>query len=323
MPRNVYFSHGTTAEKSLYEDLIIESLKIYGTDCYYIPRKIVNENAIFNEDALSEFGEAFMIEAYVENLDGFAGEGDILSKFGLQVRDQVDLVISDRRWKELIGRFDVDALNKSTRPREGDLIYFPLVNGLFEIAFVEDETPFYQLANIPTFKLSCNLFEYNNQVIDTGVEEIDEFETTFAQRVRLTLGSGATTSPQNITYNLRETVTQVLGDASPSTIISGEVATVGTDATTSPETYYIDVVNIVTSTDSPERTTQQFVATAGAAGNLIGTESGASWNIVSIEGFNTMDDNDPFADNVTFENIGNNFLNFDEKNPFGEVNITT
>ena len=317
MPRNVYFSQGTRAEQNLYEDLIIEALKIYGHDCYYIPRKIVNEDAVFNEDALSEFGEAFMIEAYIENVDGFAGEGDILSKFGIQIRDSLDLIISDRRWKELVGRFDVDSLNSSTRPREGDLIYFPLVNGLFEISFIEDETPFYQLQNLPTFKLTCNLFEYNNQVIDTGVEDIDNFETKFAQRVRLNLGAGTDS------FLLGETVTQVLGDASPSTIISGEIGTLGTDYTTSPGTYYLDVVNIVTSQDSPERSTQQFELTAGNVLNVVGADSGASWSVSGINGFDTIDDNDPFADNITFENVGNDFIDFSETNPFGEVNITT
>ena len=107
MPRNVYFSHGTTAEKRLYEDITIESLKIYGHDVYYIPRTIVNTNAIFDEDALSKFGSSYMIEAYVENIDGFAGDGDLLSKFGVEIRDQMNLIISARRWEDLIGRLEM------------------------------------------------------------------------------------------------------------------------------------------------------------------------------------------------------------------------
>jgi len=214
MPRNVYFSQGTTAEKRLYEDIIIESLKIYGHDCYYIPRKIVNTNAIFSEDALSQFGDSYMIEAYVENIDGYAGDGDLLSKFGVEVRDQMNLIVSGRRWEDLVGRFDTTGSTSATRPKEGDLIYFPMVNGLFEISFVEDETPFYQLQNLPTFKLTCELFEYNNQAIDTGVDAIDKFETEFATRTRLTLGSGSGT------YNIGEDVTQGLGDKSPQTVIT-------------------------------------------------------------------------------------------------------
>jgi hypothetical protein len=308
MPRNVYFSQGTTAEKRLYEDIIIESLKIYGHDCYYIPRKIVNTNAIFNEDALSEFGDSYMIEAYVENIDGFAGDGDLLSKFGVEVRDQMNLIISDRRWQDLVGRFQTDDAS-ALRPKEGDLIYFPTANGLFEITFVEDETPFYQLQNLPTFKLTCELFEYNNQAIDTGVDAIDKFETEFATRTRLTLGSGSGT------YNIGEDVTQGLGDKSPQTVITAEVSADGTG--------YVDVSSITTSFDSPERSTTQFGVTAGNIGNLVGADSGASYAITGIDGFSTIDDNDGDAQNVDFETMGNSFIDFSESNPFGEINVTT
>jgi len=214
MPRNVYFSQGTTPEKRLYEDITIEALKIYGHDVYYIPRTIVNTNAIFNEDALSKFGEAFQIEMYVENTDGFEGDGDLLSKFGVEVRDSMTLVLSNRRWEELVGRFQP---TPETRPQEGDLIYFPLVNGLFQITFVEDESPFYQIANIPTFKLTCELFEYGNEAIDTGIEEIDRFETKFATRTQLTLGSGSGI------FQVGEDVTQV--NATSGITVTGEVAT--------------------------------------------------------------------------------------------------
>jgi len=309
MPRNVYFSQGTTAEKRLYEDLIIESLKIYGHDCYYIPRKIVNTNAIFSEDALSQFGDSYMIEAYVENIDGYAGDGDLLSKFGVEVRDQMNLIVSGRRWDDLVGRFDTTGGTSSSRPKEGDLIYFPMVNGLFEISFVEDESPFYQLQNLPTFKLTCELFEYNNQAIDTGVDAIDKFETEFATRTRLTLGSGSGT------YNIGEDVTQGLGDKSPQTVITAEVAGDGTG--------YVDVSSITTSFDSPERNTTQFGVTAGNIGNLVGVDSGASYPITSTDGFSTIDDNDGDAQNVDFETMGNSFIDFSESNPFGEINVTT
>jgi hypothetical protein len=308
MPRNVYFSQGTTAEKRLYEDIIIESLKIYGHDCYYIPRKIVNTNAIFSEDALSQFGDSYMIEAYVENIDGYAGDGDLLSKFGVEVRDQMNLIVSGRRWDDLVGRFDTTGGTSSSRPKEGDLIYFPMVNGLFEISFVEDESPFYQLQNLPTFKLTCELFEYNNQAIDTGVDAIDKFETEFATRTRLTLGSGSGT------YNIGEDVTQNFGD-SPETIITAEVSGDGTG--------YVDVSSITTSFDSPERSTTQFGVTTGSIGNLVGADSGASYPITGIDGFSTIDDNDGDAQNVDFETMGNSFIDFSESNPFGEINVTT
>tara|TARA_B100001094_G_scaffold44702_1_gene39510 strand:- start:771 stop:1715 length:945 start_codon:yes stop_codon:yes gene_type:complete len=314
MPRNVYFSQGTTAEKRLHEDLVIESLKIYGQDCYYIPRKIVNTNAIFSEDALSQFGDAFMIEAYVDNIDGFGGDGDLLTKFGVEVRDQMTLIISDRRWQDLVGRFqstDADSL----RPKEGDLIFFPMVNGLFEISFIEDENPFYQLQGLPTFRLTCELFEYNNQAIDTGVDEIDVFETEFATRTKLTLGAGSGT------YNIGEVVTQGLGDKSPQSVVTAEVA--ADSDSPSDGSGFLVVYNITTSFDSPERSTTQFGITTGNVGNIIGADSGASYAITATDGFTSIDDNDENAQNVDFETMGNSFIDFSESNPFGEINVTT
>ena len=254
MPRNVYFSQGTTPEKRLYEDITIEALKIYGHDVYYIPRKIVNTNNIFNEDALSEFGSAYQIEMYVENTDGFEGDGDLLSKFGVEVRDSMTLVIATRRWEELVGRFQNPV---EARPQEGDLIYFPLVKGLFQITFVEDESPFYQIANLPTFKLSCELFEYGNEAIDTGVKEIDAFETAYATRTQLTLGTGVGT------YKIGEDIFQKKSTSGfPESThlhefpiwktITGEISTIS-NTTTQLNTLYtqsdVDVNMVVGSTD--------------------------------------------------------------------------
>lgn len=298
MPRNVYFSQGTTPEKRLYEDITIEALKIYGHDVYYIPRTIVNVDSIFNEDALSKFGEAFQIEMYLENTDGFEGDGDLLSKFGVEIRDSMTMVLATRRWEELIGRFQSPA---EARPQEGDLIYFPLVKGLFQITYVEDDNPFYQLSNLPTFKLTCELFEYGNEAIDTGVAEVDDFETKYASRTKLTLGSGSGT------YTRGEDITQTNGALT----ITGEVSVVGTGE--------IDVTSAIASDSS----NTGFNVTAGAIGNVIGSDSGASYSITAIGGFNEIDDNDPYAENIDFETIGNNFIDFTETNPFGEPDITS
>lgn len=304
MPRNTYFSHGTTSERRVYEDLIIEALRIYGHDVYYIPRRIVNIDGVFREDELAKFGSAFMIEMYIENVDGFEGDGDLLSKFGVEVRDSMNMIVSDRRWKELVGRFE-GAGSNVTRPQEGDLIYFPMANGLFEITFVEDETPFYQLQGLPTFKLSCELFEYNNEEIDTGIAEIDLFEQDFGTRTRITLGAGSGD------YDIGEDVSQIIDTLSPPTTISGEVSAFGDG--------YIDVTGI----RSSDETNTLFQITAGDIGNIIGARSNASYAVTSIEGFNTIDDNDSDAQNVDFESIGNSFIDFSESNPFGEPNIIT
>ncbi len=298
MPRNVYFSQGTTPEKRLYEDITIEALKIYGHDAYYIPRTIVNTDSIFNEDALSKFGSAYQIEMYLENTDGFEGDGDLLSKFGVEIRDSMTMVLATRRWEELIGRFQSPA---EARPQEGDLIYFPLVKGLFQITYVEDDNPFYQLSNLPTFKLTCELFEYGNEAIDTGIAEVDDFETKYASRTKLTLGSGSGT------YNRGEDVTQTNG----SLTITGEVSVVGTGE--------INVSSAVAS----DGTNTGFAITAGSVGNVIGSDSGASYEVTAIGGFNEIADNDPYAENIDFETIGNNFIDFTETNPFGEPDITS
>tara|TARA_R110002153_G_scaffold131833_6_gene280856 strand:- start:1264 stop:2172 length:909 start_codon:yes stop_codon:yes gene_type:complete len=301
MPRNVYFSHGTQGEKHLYEDIIIESLRIYGHECYYIPRTIVNESSIFNEEELSKFGEAYMIEMYVDSVDGYEGDGNLLSKFGLEVRNQISFVLSRKRWDNLIGKFG-NAPNELIRPNEGDLIYLPLVKGLFEIRYVDGDTPFYQLQNMPTYKLTCELFEYSNEAIDTGVEEIDLIETNFASRTTLTLGTGTGS------FIVGENITQTLS-SSPEVIINGEIAEVRNNE--------VDVVGI----SSSDGTNVSFSITSGIVGNLVGERSAASYPITLKDSFTPIDTNDAFADNEEFESIGNNFIDFSEINPFGEVNI--
>lgn len=292
MPRNPYFSLGTHSEKTLYEDIIIEGLRIYGQDVYYLPRKIINKDGIFNEASLSEFGQAFSIEMYVENVDGFEGEGDILSKFGLEMRDQMTLVVANRRWEQLIGRFDADA---SVRPHEGDLVYFPLVKGLFEIRYVQEESPFYQIQNVPVFKLKCELFEYSNEAIDTGVAAIDKIETDFASRTTITLGDGTGT------FEVTEDVTQDINGI----IVNGEIAEIRDGE--------IDLVGISASDDS----NTSFSITADTIGNLIGSSSGASFVITGEDNFIPMDDVSEFTDNEEFETVGNDFLDLTEINPFG------
>ena len=171
MPTNVYFDHGNTNEQRLYEDLIIEQLSIYGQDVYYLPRTIVNEDSILGEDTASKFTSAYAIEMYVENTDGFAGEQEIVRKFGLELRDDVSLVVSKTRWEKVLEA--ENNLIESSRPNEGDLIWFARVNAFFEIQFVEHEQPFYQVHNVPVYKLRCTKWEYSSEEISTGLSDID------------------------------------------------------------------------------------------------------------------------------------------------------
>jgi len=175
MPTNVYFDTGTKSEQHLYEDLMIEQLKIYGQDVFYIPRTLVKEDELFGEDTLSKFDDAYQIEMYFENVEGYEGEKEIMSKFGLQMNEDVTFVVARRRFEQLVSH-DSNLIVK-TRPNEGDLVYFPKVKKIFEISFVDHDDPFYQVHNVPAFKLKCKTFEYSGEDLDTGITEIDAIET--------------------------------------------------------------------------------------------------------------------------------------------------
>lgn len=147
---------------------------MYGQDVYYLPRDIINQDRILNEDVPSRFNSSYKVEMYIENIEGFDGEGDLFTKFGVEIRDQATFVVARRRWDQTVKRFDNEI--SAIRPVEGDLLYIPFSQKLFEITHVEHEQPFYQLQNLPTYKLRCELFEYNDEDFDTGVVEIDNVD---------------------------------------------------------------------------------------------------------------------------------------------------
>ena len=175
MVLNPYFLQGSQGEQRLVQNLINEQLRLYGVEVTYIPRKYVDTNSIIEEVTTSKYDDNFAIEAYVETYDGYAGAGDVLTKFGMSLRDEVTLTISKERFEEFISPFmDADDdIELSSRPREGDLVFFPLGQRLFEIKFVEHEEPFYQLGKNYIYKLKCELFEYEDEVIDTSIDAID------------------------------------------------------------------------------------------------------------------------------------------------------
>ena len=177
MALNPFFLQGSANEQNLMQELINEQLKIYGVEVTYIPRKIVNRSTVLEELETSRFDDNFLLEAYVDTFDGYGGQGDIMTKFGLTLKDELTITISRERFEEFIAPF-LEAMPDNeivvdTRPREGDLIYFPLGGRLFEVKFVEHEDPFYQLGKTYVYKLQCELFEYEGEVIDTSIEEID------------------------------------------------------------------------------------------------------------------------------------------------------
>ena len=279
MPTNVFFNHAVSTEQHLYEDLVVESLRIYGHETYYLPREIVEEDSILGEDVQSTFGDAYSVEMYLENTEGFEGEGDLMSKFGVQVRDQATFIISLRSWERFIS---LDSnLATSMRSNEGDLLYFPLSGSMFEIKFVEHENPFYQVGKLFVFKLQCELFEYSGEDFDTG-SYADLIELDQAYSLGLTMSS-------TNAYSIGENITK-------NGVVVGEVQTSLGNATT-----------IIHNT-----------ATLTVGDTLVGVDSGVSDTIASINDVLTMS-NDGSAQNKDFEDTADNYLDFSETNPFGEV----
>lgn len=185
MATNFYFQSGVpggrTSEQRLVESLITESIKIYGFDVYYLPRTEVNEDTFFADDALSKFDNALPLEMYMENVDGFGGEGELMSKFGIELRETATFVLVRSRWEDVVGKGRSSLIPLPNRPAEGDLIYLPLTKSYLEIKKVETKDPFYQLGKLYVYKLYCELYQYSSERFDTGIAEIDSIEDQLSQ----------------------------------------------------------------------------------------------------------------------------------------------
>ena len=286
MATNHYFNHyGTnTADQRLTENLIIESIKVYGIDVYYMPRETVNMDSIFGEDRLSEFKDARMIEMYIKNVDGFEGEGTLVSNFGLEVRDQVTFTLSQRRFAEL----NLETGIRATQPATGDIIYFPLTKGLYEIRSVRDTSVFFQMGALQTFDLLCEIFEYSDEAIDTGIDTLDKIEREESYAIEFTMGSGTGT------YTVEETVYQ--GAAFGSATATGEVAAWNATSTV------LKLINLT--------------GTFSTSSNIVGNTSGASYAITTFD--DQAQPSDPSANNVGIESVADSVLDFTEGNPFSE-----
>lgn len=297
MPTNVYFSSKHRPEQNLYEDLVIESLKMYGQDVMYLPRQLVTRDDILNED-YSKFTDAYTIEMYIETSDAFGGEGDLLGKFGLEIRDQATFVVSRRRWEQLVGIWN-NSIN-SVRPTEGDLIYLPMSNSLFEVRFVEHEQPFYQLQNLPVYKLQCELYEYGGEEIETGIDEIDAIEQMGSLNYR-----SLTVNTPGTDFIVGERVTQDTGltVGGESVYIEAEVA----GYTRSSPTSILTIID-ERGTDGEDR---KFFNSATYT--VDGDTSGASAVISAVSNVQY----DTQADNDDFEIAGDSIIDFTEINPFG------
>lgn len=214
MSLNPFFLNGSRSEQGLVQDLVNELIRMSGQDVIYMPRKIISEKNIIKEILVSKFDSGFSIEAYVLNYEGFSGPGDILSKFGVRSTDDITFIISKERYEQLITPFVTSFSNVKlkTRPQEGDLIYFPIDNGLFEVKYVEAKKPFYQLNNLYSYELRCELFEYEDEHIDTGISEVDNSVKDFgyiqtlnmistnATNAVITVGLATTANSKSVQY---------------------------------------------------------------------------------------------------------------------------
>jgi hypothetical protein len=310
MARNVYFSQAVKSEQNMYEDLVIEALRIYGQDVYYLPRNIISRNNILGEDRASNFNDAYMIEAYIENAEGFEGSGDLYSKFGLEIRDDATFIISKRQWEKYIGFYET---GNQTAPREGDLIFLPMTNKFFEISFIEHEQPFYQLNNLPVYKMQCQLFEYNDEDFETGVDLIDDVQETVSYITSINY----TLSTANVHPEVGETITQILS-TSPAINVFGEIQTLDI---ISPTSGRIGVSNIGVSGVAAMR---EFEASSTLTASCA-RSGGQSAITVTITKVFDIGDNSTFYDPTegdagasAFEVGADGFMDFTEINPFGD-----
>ena len=283
MATNSFFTQGTTGEQDLVGSLVTEQIKMFGKDVYYIPRTLVDRDSVFEEDSLSAFNGAYLIEAYIEDATGFRGDGDMFSKFGVRISDQVTFIISRERFTAAVD--DNAQLIVEGRPNEGDLIHLPMANKTFEIQFVEHEVPFYQLGKVHVWGLRCELFEYSDEDFNTGVAEIDAVEVNFANAVTINVADGGT------------------GD-----FVAGEIVTGGSS-------------NVTSEVKTWNSATRQLVVYNRSGifsipETITGNTSGAAWTSATYNTLNNM--NSETDQNFTLETQADAILDFTESNPFGD-----
>ena len=281
-------ANASAQEQKFIENLIVETIEIYGQDIYYVPRTLVNRDTVFGEDSDSKFESAKAIRAYVNNVEGWEGQGELLSKFGVRIEDKTTFIFSREKFKEHVD--DSTVLNVEGRPNEGDLIWFPVTKHLFSIKFVEAEKPFYQLGKGYVWECQCELFEYSDEEINTGITDLDAIETAFANAITVGLvagGSGTFTAGETVTGGTSNVTAEVKSfDASTRTLI---------------------VINRSGTFQVPE--------------TITGGTSSASWTTATYNTINNT--NSEYDQNNDFETLDNDIIDFTESNPFGTVGSIT
>ena len=320
MATNHYFNHyGTdTPDQRLVENIVIESIKSFGIDVHYMPRTEVNTDSIFGEDRISKFEDARMVEVYIKSIDGFEGDGTFVSNFGLEVRDQITFTIARRRFQEL----NFETGHRDKEPLEGDLIFFPLSDSLFEIKHVQDTNVFYQMGGLQTFDLVCELFEYADEAIDTGIEELDKIEREESYSIKFTLGTGAGTFTvgeqvyQGSTGYANSAIKGEVFDWNSSTsllTVGNIIGTFDEDNQMYEYPFSIALEDDTTLLLEDETTNTPNSSTEGK----LFFESGASYATTSV-GDDKEISNDAYANNVGIETVADSILDFTEGNPFSE-----
>lgn len=302
MPTNFYFnnfpSNQITNEQLLIEDLVIEAMQIRGMDVYYLPRTTRDQvDYLYGEDTLKQYLSAYPIEMYLENITGMDGEQDFISKFGLEIRDEITLLVSRRRFKYTTGAANI------SKPREGDLIFVPLLRGFFEITFVEhenDQAMYYTLGrgrggNVYVYALKLKQFVFSEEIISTGIDDIDAQIRDNYKRSELDVYAGGTGN-----YVADEIVYQ-----SPNTLANATAQAIV--HTWHPSTYKLDLIRVQ--------------GTFANNSNVIGATSGAIYRANGIEDDTAFDNNafEDIIDNTRIETEANGIIDFTEHNPFGEA----
>lgn len=290
--RNYYIRDNVRSEQNLYEDIVIESLKIYGQDVYYLPRETVYEDRVFGDEVPARYSSSYKIEMYIDNVEGFDGEGDLFTRFGVEIRDEATFVVSRRRWSQVVSG---DNQITTDRPREGDLIYLTLSNSMFQITHVEHEMPFYQLSNLPVYKCRAQLFDYNSEDFDTGVDTIQKIEEAHGYTYLLKILGASLNNKKPV---LPDTI---ITQNQSGVLVTAEVAKY------SDSDGLIHAINLSTSDGTWRLFSADSTITVDSATNIHTLET--------VSELNKLSENEQ---NTDFGTFGDDFLDFSEGNPFGD-----
>lgn len=304
MATNPYFKE-YIGEQTLLDDLVVETIKTMGRDMIYIPREYLNRDIIFGEDPISRFTDAYTIEMYIQNVTAFGGQMNIINKFGINITDRVTLQVSKTRFEQ-----EIYTKNTTIRtPREGDLIYFPFNKSIFEINYVEDKLPFFQFGTLNVYTLTCELFTYSYETIETGVTEVDDVEEKRKYNmISFTLSSGPITGTTVLRRG--DLVFQVSG-------------VTGSGSTFANATAQGVVVEYTGNTTYIKGVTGTFVSGSSGTQSIKNKDNGTEYYLLQVNETNVNLSVDPIAgvgeiENDIYADEADNTLNFSRDNPFSE-----